>query len=302
MTSSAAPAGATYPGRNGLIAFEGWGACVPGPGCVSPTNPTYDIWTVRPDGTGLTNITNSVGVDADAAWSPDGTQIVFNSNRHGDYDLFVMNPDGSELTRLTQGLGNEIYPTWSPNGRRIAYMDFSRRTFDIVIMRRDGSKKRRIASFEYAYGLQWSPDGKRLAFVQWDQPDGREDVYLIRPDGSGLRRLYKGRLEGSLPSWSPDGKKLTFAGSMACTTCDYDIWVVRRDGTRLRKVVEDDLWQTDPAWSPDGRHIVYTNERDDEVYGYGDLWVVNVDGSNNRRLLSKPDSYDYAIDWQPLPK
>lgn len=70
--------------------FEGWGYCTSaGPMCFGPTAPNYDIWTVAPDGTGLINVTRAPGADADAAWSPDGEMLAFNSNRNGSYDIFL---------------------------------------------------------------------------------------------------------------------------------------------------------------------------------------------------------------------
>ncbi|MDQ4142860.1 MAG: hypothetical protein M3198_03805 [Actinomycetota bacterium] len=299
-TSATTPtvAHASYPGRNGLIVFEGWVACV-APHCVSPANPAYDLWTVASDGTGLTNITNAPGVDTSAVWSPDGSKIAFASNRNGDYDLFVTDPDGSNTTQITRGVGDDGDPTWGPSGRRIAFLNYARRTTDIVVMRPDGSRRKRIASFEYGYGLQWSPDGRWLALTKVTEK--RSGIVLIRPDGSERRWLTPKRIGGESPAWAPDGKRITFTGWEKCTECDHaDIFVIRRDGAGLRKLVDDELWQSHPAWSPDGKEIVYTSEVPGTGFD-GDLWIIAADGSNKRRLIAKADSWDWNADWQPLP-
>ncbi len=240
-----------------------------------------------------------------AAWSPDGSRIVFQSNRNGDYDLFVMDADGANVEQLTSGIGDDWAPAWSPDGARVAFMNEERRVNDLVVMNLDGGHKRRIVSFHgdvSLYGLEWSPNGRWIAFTKWNR-QGAASIYLIRPDGTGLGRLPTPRgFDAELGSWSPDGRRLVFSGARCPATdfCQYDIWTVRRDGSELNRVVKDELWQYEPHWSPDGQHIVYTNERNDPAGG-GDVWIVNIDGTGNRQLLAKPDSYDYAIAWQPLP-
>ena len=87
-----APAHAAFPGQNGKIAFERSAA---GDG---------EIYVVNPDGTGVTNLTNSPSDDAHPAWSPDGRKIAFASNRlrtTSGRDIFTMNADGSAVTRVT---------------------------------------------------------------------------------------------------------------------------------------------------------------------------------------------------------
>ena len=88
---AAAPAGATFPGANGLIAFESFGR----------DGPDADVFTIAPDGTGLTNLTAaSPTADRYPFWSADGAKIAFVSERDGgDFDVWVMNADGSGATR-----------------------------------------------------------------------------------------------------------------------------------------------------------------------------------------------------------
>ncbi len=289
---------------NGRIAFEALGMCL-GASCVTSTTPWYDIWTVAPDGSDAVNLTKTPGVDAEPAWSPDGKTIVFTSNRTGDYDLYLMEADGSNVRRLTDALGSDGYPTWSPDGRRIAYGNASNRTSRIFVMRADGTQRRRIASFRpgvRAYGFEWSPDGRWLAFTKYRE-DADPRVVLMRPDGSDRHRVPTPGIAADVGSWSPDGKHLVLIGEKCKREydCEYDIWITRRDGTGLRRVVDGGEWPFDPAWSPDGKHIVYVSERGDEHGGYADLWMVDVDGSNDHQFLAKPDTYDYGMDWQALP-
>jgi Tol biopolymer transport system component len=103
------------------------------------------------------------------------------------------------------------------------------------------------------------------------------EIYVIRADGSGLRRLnHVGNNES--PVWSPNGKRLAF------TSYSRQIWVVDVDGTRLRQLtrVRDNR---DPAWSPDGRRIAYTSRLDGII---PEIWLMNSDGSDQHQLTHDP--------------
>lgn len=305
--TAAGTAAMTDTPQNGRIVFDGWG-CL-GTTCSASMAAGYDLWSVNPDGSGLVNLTPTPGIDADADWSPDGRTILFNSDRHGDYDLFLMDPDGSDVRRLTSAVGGETYPTWSPDGTRIAYVYDGRRSQDIMVMRADGSRKRRIASFPagfWAYALEWSPTGRWIAFSKGEAtltPTQPHKSYLMRPDGSELHRLAPRDWWAVFPSWSPDGRRLVFSGDPCAATdpCNARMWMVRRGGRAPRRVIAEETTQWRPEWSPDGTQIAYTSRGSDPVWR-GDLWIVDIDGSNNHEVITKPDSYDWGAAWQPLPQ
>src|SRR5688572_8403679 len=110
----AAPAHASFPGQNGKIAFSRGDS----------------IWTVNPDGSDRTQITNGAK-DTAPRWSPDGGQIAFTSSRADpnpftctscDRDVYVMDADGSDMRRLTHTApGFGFGPSWSPDGTRLAF-------------------------------------------------------------------------------------------------------------------------------------------------------------------------------------
>jgi TolB protein len=98
-----------------------------------------DIFAINADGTGLTNLTNDPAADESPAWSPDGTKIVFRSNRTGVYDLYVMNADGSGVTALTADSAAEGRPAWSPDGAKLAFASNRSGNYEIYVMNADGS-------------------------------------------------------------------------------------------------------------------------------------------------------------------
>ena len=117
----------------------------------------------------------------------------------------------------------------------------------------------------------------------------REDgVYVIRPDGSGARLLWRGAHPKDV-SWAPDGSKL------AVSSAGRSIWVVNADGgnpVRIARVGASSL-----SWSPDGRRIAFTR-----WYRAGDydVWVMDADGSDMRRLKRTPDLWERNVDWSPV--
>ena len=93
------------------IAFD---ACQ-SPSFPCPGSPNYEIFSVGADGGGLTRLTSVDGIDANPAWSPDGTQIVFRSDRTGDTQIWKMNADGSKPTQLTfLPFEGGVDPDWQP--------------------------------------------------------------------------------------------------------------------------------------------------------------------------------------------
>ena len=80
-----------------------------------------DFYQVNIDGSNLINISQNPYTDNEASWSPDGSKIVFVSNRSGKYDLYIMNSDGTGEVQLTATPEHESMPAWSPDGQYIAY-------------------------------------------------------------------------------------------------------------------------------------------------------------------------------------
>src|SRR5206468_1460189 len=101
---------ATFPGSNGKIAFE------------SDRTGNFEIFVMRHDGTGVTQVTHFSGSDEHPAWSPGGGKIALDRTPSGgNTDVYVMRADGTHARRLTTNPKEDYKPAWSPNGRRIAF-------------------------------------------------------------------------------------------------------------------------------------------------------------------------------------
>src|SRR6185436_15955834 len=99
---------------------------------------------------------------------------------------------------------------------------------------------------------EWSPDGSSIAFVS--SRDGNREIYLVRPDGSGLERLTNDPANDDIPKWSPDGKRIAFQavrGSML-ESRNYDIEVMRVADRARTRLSDNNYYDGMTAWSSDG--------------------------------------------------
>jgi Tol biopolymer transport system component len=187
--------------NGGLIAF------------VSDQNGNMDIYTMRMDGSDVTNLTNNPANDTSPTWSPDGKKIAFISDRTGNPDIFEMNSDGSNLIQLTDNPGDDIFSTWSPNGQKIIYSvsagnDPNTNSYQLFVVNADGSNKTALTNeLGSCSFLGWSPDGQKIIYMKQstDPRDMMENtiVYSVKIDGTDRHELFKG---GDIESirWNDD--------------------------------------------------------------------------------------------------
>jgi TolB protein len=214
--------------------------CPPRPdfsrGYVWAVYPAFDIFTAKPDGSDLKQLTNTPGYDAETTITLDGKKLVFTSMRDGDLDIYTMDANGKNVRRLTNELGYDGGPFWSYDGKQIVYRAHHPKTdqekaeyssllkdnlirpsvLEIWVMNADGSNKRQVTSNGKAnFGPYFFPDGKRIIFASnMDDPRQRNfDLYKINVDGTGLERITFNDTFDGFPMFSPDGKKLVFASN-----------------------------------------------------------------------------------------
>ena len=231
-----------FPGDNRILYSSthlGSKQCPPKPdfskGYVWAVYDTFDIFTARPDGSDLQQLTKTPGYDAETTISRTG-KLAFTSKRDGDLDIYTMDANGRNVKRLTNELGYDGGPFWSYDGKQIVYRAYHPQTekeksdyvtllkqnlirptvLDIWVMDADGSNKRQVTHLNKAsFAPYFFPDGKRIIFASnYANPKGRDfDLYMIKTDGTGLERLTFNDTFDGFPMFSPNGKKLVFASN-----------------------------------------------------------------------------------------
>jgi len=265
-----------------------------------------EVFAVNPVTGDAQNLTRSPkSEERYPAWSPDGKQFVFTSNRGGDsttFNLYIAKTDGSKVRQLTQlpTGGVAYWASWTADGRWIYFNEGN--TAMIHRVQPNSKKHEKITEGRDA---NISPDGKRLVFTQAGK--NGYGVWVMNADGSNRRQIIpnESKIGGIAPVWSPDGQQIAFSGQAGEFA---EIFTVNADGADLQQVTNLKQISSSPAFSPDGNYLTFRVT--DEAYWRdaakraktyqekaGDkrpVWVVKTDGSNAQ--LIETLRYQCAMD------
>ena len=174
-------------------------------------------------------------------------------NRCGEScSIWTVGVDGKHLTQLTPGTHgvNDQLPKFSPDGAHIAFASFGREGVGAAIYLMDASGKhvhRLTPARVSGFWPDWSPDGLQITFIS-NCCGPKDGVWVVNPDGSGLRGLTRPYpLHDLPPGFSPQGDKITFERD----TSDFStgsIYVMNADGTGVVDIQDQNSGE--PSWGP----------------------------------------------------
>jgi Tol biopolymer transport system component len=222
-----------------------------------------DIYTVAARGGEPVRATQHDAADWSPAWAPDGRHLYFVSERGGSMNLWRVPIDEvsgrplGEPEPITTPAPFLAHPTISADGQRIAYTakaetsNIQRLALDPATLTVKGEPNWVTSGSRLWANPDPTPDGEWVVIYSRDQPEG--DVYVIRPDGTGLRQLTSGPAIDRVPRWSPDKTWVAFFSNRAGP---LQVWKIRAaDGSDLQQVTETGGV---PVWSPEGNRLATT--------------------------------------------
>jgi serine/threonine protein kinase len=191
---------------------------------------------------------------------------------------------------LSSGTGCDTHPQWSPDRKQIAYTRKKHGPSEAWVMNADGSGRRLAAGRTSGSSrASWAPDGRRLAYLGYDG-----EFHTIAVDETTARRLTSSGGRKSDPAWSPDGTRLAFWRGEEGKEQIY-LLDVRDPATRWTRLTSTPHGAVDPAWSPDGKKIAFTYRSAGNESS--DIWVMNADGSGQRRLGAATADREIDPSW-----
>ncbi len=292
MIALAPAAPAAVPGQNGRIFFSARSGC--------------GVASLRANGTGY-NCVDPFG--RDPAVAPDNGRL---ASVRGDLlvEVYGSAVDGKGVQRLTHATGpfpSSLSPSFSPDSRRILWFKYggSEGQDGLYLMNADGSGQHQLTS-DGGQDPVFSPSGAQIAYTL-------RGIAIAGGDGGGSHLILGDQSRATTsplghyleqnrePSWAPDGSRIAFSRRTRIDTiiCDpappscggsrtdtaRDVFSINPDGSDVRQLTSTPaVDELDPSWSPDGRMIAYYRRPASRDDSFGEVWVMNADGSGKRRV------------------
>ena len=208
------------------------------------------IFSINADGTGQKELTSS-WINRDPAWSANGSKIVF--VRDADLpQLWTMNPDGSGKARLTHATGKEDgTPKISSDATQVVFTrikSYGNRCLyrtDILVINVDTGRTRNLTKTcrRRERSPQWSPNGSKILFTR--RASGSTQIFTMKSDGTGVRRLTDSPNGNHTPVWSPDGSMIAF---VSARDGNPELYFMNSNGANETRLTRTPNQESQPAW------------------------------------------------------
>jgi Tol biopolymer transport system component len=227
------------------------------------------------------------------AWSPDGRQVAFSSERSGQWDLWLVSSDGGTPKRLTNDSNIDYQPGWSPDGKWIAYGSGTAERFELRVLPAAGGAHQRVDSgVTWVLRPVWSADGRSIVYS--GERNGLVGVWRLPMTGAKNagppERLTIGPGADVHAALSRDGRVAfsTIGGSP-------DLWEWSLSSGTLRQLTSDTGMESNARVSPDGKTLLYSSDRG----GARAYWALDLPNGVPRRVTAgKGEAFGFAR-WSP---
>ena len=273
-------------------------------GFMARVDDLWQIFTVQPDGHSLTQLTQSGALDP--CWAPNGKWIAYMDTFDGDSEICKMDFLGRQKTRLTHAAGVDRSPRWSPDALQIAFTSKRDGNTEIYVVGWDGRDETNLTNHPAEdWDPRWSHDSEHILFVT--ARDGAKDIYAMDRYGARVRSVSQNTASDAYLHPGPRHaappvivETPTTPPGLICVERRVGnrqvICLLNPDGTGFREVPNMPEWPSDPALSPDRTRIAYI--RRNLPAWTSDVWVCDIDGSNQRQITSQLGFYSDP-NWSP---
>lgn len=181
------------------------------------------------------------------------------------HELYLIDKNGNELKRLTNNIYYDNDPCFSPDGNRIVFRSRRPKIDELWIMDDAGANLRQLTSypidddlsagdFHYHAGPPfWEPNRNIITFMSYQKFN--YDIYEIKPDGSGLKRITHSPFDEGWHYWSPDGNYIVYDGTDE--TGNYDIYLMEYDTKKIHRLTHKEQFEQAPIIANDYKEIMY---------------------------------------------
>jgi Tol biopolymer transport system component len=264
---------ASFPGKNGKIAYNNGGV----------------IYTINPDGSAKSKVTNTYVSGYPIDYSPDGKNITYTSYEgfndrkdtgpQTDAEIYTIKVGGGAKTNVTNNNRDDEDSSYSPDGKRIAYTHWDGHDLEIYTVNTNGTATFQVTNNgTNEFDPSYAPDGKKIVFSGeesnfWPLFTYAVEIYTIGVHGKNRVQLTNNATYDYFPDYSPDGRRIAYSGSGEKST---NIYTISARGGDKTKVTKGD----DPDYSPDGKKITYYIGND----LHGVIYTINVGGGGKSRV------------------
>ena len=245
---------------------------------------TSDIYTKSTTGQTITQLTRDPADDIQPAFSPDGRNVAFASNRAGNWDLYVTSIDGGKTVKISSDTDHELHPSWSPDGRMLAFCKFGSQSQRWEIWVVDWQQPSTRQFLGYGLFPEWCPDiAKSKIVFQRARQRGSRFHTIWTMDYLDGEAMYPTEITSAAnaavinPSWSPSGDRIVFVTVLEpdakpnTKPSQSDVWIVRLDGSERTNLTNGQFANFQPVWGTNGK-VYFVSDRS----GVDNLWSVST--------------------------